>query len=109
MQEQRKKGISSRSSSVLTVLYLLYLIGTLGERATHQTLCEYLHLSYPTLHRHLRLLREAYEVDIRSKRLANNSTHFYIESWGVFTEEHFLQKFRDSLLETSQKNLSQKI
>ena len=79
---RKKSGLSQRSLSVISLFYLLYLIATRENEATHQNLCELTGLSYPTLHRNLRLLREGCGVDIRSKRQADNTTFFYIESWG---------------------------
>lgn len=108
MRKQKKDGFSSRSMSLITLLYLLYLIGNNEKSASHQYLCDSLCMSYPTLHRNLRLLREAFAVDVRSKRMPDNSTHFYINNWGIFTKEQFLSCFEDSLLNTASDLIGQK-
>ena len=105
---RKKTGPSSRSLSIISLFYLLYLIATRGTEATHQALCDLTGLSYPTLHRNLRLLREGCGVDIRSKRQPDNTTYFYIESWGIFTGDRFLDMFRQNFLEIAVEHANEK-
>lgn len=106
---RKKSGFSQRSLSIVSLFYLLYLIATRGTEATHQALCALTGHSYPTLHRNLRLLREGCGVDIRSKRQTDNSTYFYIESWGIFTQERFLDTFREKFLDLAIEQAEEKV
>ena len=82
--------------SFLAPLATLYVVEILGEEATHARIEKETQRNYPTVHRHLKILRECLGVDINCNNHGVNyqgDRYYVVKDWGILDRDSFMELF----------------